>query len=77
VSTVTVDPRGAVSVGRYRVAIGRAWTGTTVTVIRRGDDIAVFNGNTLLRHLTADPSKGYQGNGRPRGRKPRVMSVPT
>jgi len=77
VHTGTVDPRGAVGAGRYLVAIGRAWTGSTVTVIRHGDEIGIFHGNTLLRHLTADPTKRYQGNGRPRGRRPRVMSDPT
>jgi transposase InsO family protein len=77
VHTGTVDPRGAVSAGRYLVAVGRAWTGATVTVIRHGEDIGIFHGNQLLRHLTADPTKRYQGNGHPRGRKPRVMSVPT
>jgi len=77
VHTGTVDPRGAVSVGRYLVAIGRAWTGTTVTVIRHGDDIGIFHGNRLLRHLTADPTKRYQGNGQPAGRPPRVMSAAT
>jgi transposase InsO family protein len=77
VHTVTVDPRGAASAGRYRIGIGRNWTGSTVTVIRHGDEIGIFHGNKLLRHLTADPAKRYQGNGRPRGPKPRVMSAPT
>ena len=77
VHSATGDARGATSAGPYLVGVGRAWTGTAVTVIRHGDDIGIFHGNQLLRHLTADPAKRYQGNGQPRGRKPRVMSVPT
>lgn len=77
VRTNTIDGRGAVSVGRYLVGVGRAWSGTPVIVIQHGDEVAIFHGNKLLRHLTADPSRRFQPSGQPRGPKPRLMSETT
>lgn len=65
----TVDPRGSVGVRRYLIGIGRAWIGATVTVIEHDTEIGIFHGNTLLRHLTVDPTKRYQPTGQPRHRR--------
>jgi len=67
-----VDRRGAVSI-RYRsklhhVGIGRDFSGRHVIVLVNGLDIRVLtSGGELLRHLTLDPTKNYQGTGKPPG----------
>ena len=67
-----VDRRGAVSI-RYRsklhhVGIGRDFSGRHVIVLVNGLDIRVLtNDGELVRHLTLDPTKNYQGTGKPPG----------
>jgi hypothetical protein len=78
ITTVTVDSRGAVTIGaRYQAGIGRRWTGVRVTVITQGDDVGIFHGNTLIRRLTIDPDRRYQPSGAPRRgvRHQRVLSA--
>jgi hypothetical protein len=70
IHTVYVDPRGSVSVGRYLVGLGRGHTGTNVTIVTQGDEVAIFRGNELLRRLVIDPTRRYQPTGRPCGRPP-------
>jgi len=68
ITTHKVDAHGCISVGRYVVGIGRARARTTVLAIQQGKDIGVFDGNKLVCHLTADPTRRYQSSGRPKGR---------
>lgn len=53
----------------YSIGIGRTHTGTHVLVLIQDRDIRIINAATgeLLRELILDPSKRYQGTGRPPG----------
>jgi transposase InsO family protein len=61
-----VDKTGAVSLRRagrmHHISIGRAHAGTPVILLIDDLDIRVINTTTgeLLRHLTLDPTRGYQ-----------------
>ncbi|HEU0127213.1 MAG TPA: IS481 family transposase [Pseudonocardiaceae bacterium] len=65
-----VDKTGTVTL-RYRskllhIGIGRAHVGTPVLVLVADRDVRVITETgELLRHLTIDPTKNYQGRGRP------------
>jgi len=68
-----VDKAGKITLryqGRlYSIGIGRTHTRTHVIVLVHDLDIRIINAATgeLLRELTLDPSKRYQGTGRPPG----------
>ena len=53
----------------YSIGIGRTHTGTRVIVLSQDLEIRIIDAATgeLLRELTLDPSKRYQGTGRPPG----------
>ena len=51
---------GKLHVAPYRVNVGLRWASHTCDVIRQGDHIAIFSGTTLIRDLTADPTREYQ-----------------
>ncbi len=53
----------------YSIGIGRTHTGTRVLVLAQDLDIRIIDAATgeLLRELVLDPSKRYQGTGRPPG----------
>lgn len=61
-----VDKTGAISLRRagrmHHISIGRAHAGTNVVLLIDDLDIRVINTTTgeLLRHLTLDPTRGYQ-----------------
>jgi transposase InsO family protein len=73
VRTDRVDKAGKITLryqGQlYSIGIGRTHTGTRVTVLVHDLDIRVVDAATgeLLRELTLDPTKRYQGTGRPPG----------
>jgi transposase InsO family protein len=77
VADAKVSARGAVAVDGHEVGLGREWTHAVVTVIRRGDDVAVFHRDQLVRELTLDRDRRYQPTGKPRTgkRKRRVVSA--
>ena len=61
VSQHTVGEKsGYVVIAPYRVNVGLRWAGHKCDVIRDGDHITIFSGPTLVRELTADPSRNYQ-----------------
>ncbi|MDX1880337.1 IS481 family transposase [Mycolicibacterium sp. 141076] len=61
VTTGTVnDTTGRVFVPPYVINVGRYWAGHHCDCIRDGDHIAIFSGTTLIRELTADPTRRYQ-----------------
>lgn len=61
VSRHTVGPQsGNLHIAPYRVNVGLRWAGHECDVIRHGDHIAIFSGTTLVRELTADPTREYQ-----------------
>jgi transposase InsO family protein len=85
-----VDRRGAVSI-RYRsklyhVGIGRDFAARRVIVLVNGLEIRVLTEDgEVLRHLELDPTKNYQGTGKPPGppkgrllgpRKPKPSTMP-
>lgn len=51
---------GKLHIAPYRVNVGLRWAGHTCDVIRDGDHIAIFSDATLVRELTADPTRNYQ-----------------
>jgi transposase InsO family protein len=54
------ETSGKLHVAPYRINVGLRWAGHNCDVIRQGDDIAIFTGTTLIRALTADPTRQYQ-----------------
>jgi transposase InsO family protein len=54
------ETSGKLHVAPYRINVGLRWAGHACDVIRQGDDIAIFSGTTLVRELTADPTRQYQ-----------------
>lgn len=67
-----IDKVGRVTL-RYRsrlhhIGVGNDHAGTRVLILRAGLDVRVLtHDGLLLRHLTLDPTKDYQGTGRPPG----------
>jgi hypothetical protein len=53
----------------YSIGIGRTHTGTRVIVLSQDLEIRIIDAATgeLLRELILDPTKRYQGTGRPPG----------
>jgi transposase InsO family protein len=72
VSNPTVSPRGAIGVDNTEIGLGRRYAGTTVTVFRTGNTVAVFHGDHLIRDLTIDRTRRYQPH--PTNPKPSPMS---
>lgn len=65
-TTVVVGRNGVVPVGGYRVNIGVSFHGRTAHVHSDGAHVAVFIDHRLVRALTIDPGRTYQGlNRRP------------
>jgi transposase InsO family protein len=61
VSRHTISEKsGYVFVAPYRVNVGLRWAGHECDVVRDGDHITIYSGTTLVRELTADPSRDYQ-----------------
>jgi transposase InsO family protein len=57
----TVDEKsGRVFVPPYVVNVGLRWAGHVCDSIRDGEHIVIFSGTTLVRELTADPTRRYQ-----------------
>lgn len=54
------ETSGKLHVAPYRVNVGLRWAGHHCDVVRHGDHIAIFSGTTLIRALTADPTRNYQ-----------------
>jgi transposase InsO family protein len=73
VRTDRVDKAGKITLRHngelYSIGIGRTHTGTHVMALVQDLDIRIIDAATgeLLRELTLDPSKRYQGTGRPPG----------
>jgi transposase InsO family protein len=54
------ETSGKLHVAPYRVNVGLRWAGHSCDVVRQADYIAIFSGTTLIRALTADPTRNYQ-----------------
>lgn len=54
------ETSGKLHVAPYRVNVGLRWAGHSCDVVRQDDYIAIFSGTTLIRTLTADPTRNYQ-----------------
>jgi len=68
VVTVTVSANGVAAAGGYHINIGAQWRDHTAVVHHDDTHAAVFINHKLIRALTLDPTKRYQGSGKPRGR---------
>lgn len=67
---VTARAGGVVPLGpgRYSLALGHAWTGASITVVRQDLDVVLFAGDTIIRRLRIDPTRLQQPSGLKRGR---------
>jgi transposase InsO family protein len=54
------ETSGKLHIAPYRVNVGLRWAAHNRDVVRQGDHIAIFSGTTLIRTLTADPTRSYQ-----------------
>lgn len=62
VHVLTVVSNGTVSLGNHILSIGRAHTGTTVTLLRNGDHVTAYAPHGQpLGHLVLNPDHRYQG----------------
>lgn len=67
ITRIKVSAHGEVSAGAdVRIQVGRGWEGVTLTVVRDGNSVALFDGNQLVENRIIDPTRRYQ----PSGRKP-------
>jgi transposase InsO family protein len=61
VTRATVGPRsGNLFVAPYRINVGLRWANHTCDAVRDGHHIVIYSGTTLVRELTADPTRDYQ-----------------
>lgn len=51
---------GNLYVRPYRINVGLRWANHECDTIRDGDHIVIYSGTTLVRELTADPTRNYQ-----------------
>jgi hypothetical protein len=54
------EKSGNLFVRPYKINVGLRWAGHECVSIRDGDHITIFSGTTLVRELTADPTRNYQ-----------------
>jgi hypothetical protein len=73
-----VTAGGRVDLGNgMRLCIGPEWTGRRVTIVRDDLDVVILDGAmTIIRH-TIDPTRKHQLSGRPKTRRPKVVSEPS
>ena len=67
-----VSGTGALKWRHYTIGVGSEHARKHVLAIARGDDISIFDDHRLIRRLTLDPTRRYQGTGKPPGRQPRT-----
>ena len=60
VTTGHVNRHGVVWARPFQISVGVKHAGTPVTTIIDGDHAYIFNGDTLIRHLTLDQNRQYQ-----------------
>jgi len=58
--------------GLHHIGIGKTYAGTSVLLLAHDNNIRIINAATgeILRELTLDPTRDYQGTGRPPGPPP-------
>lgn len=66
-SSGIVTNGGAIRIGVHRAHVGAEWAGRTLSVVRKNLTVIILNHNEIIRVLEIDPTKDYQGSGRPRG----------
>jgi transposase InsO family protein len=54
------EQSGILFIAPYKVNVGLRWAGHECDCIRDGNHIVVYSGTTLVRELTADPTRNYQ-----------------
>jgi putative transposase len=63
VHVLTVVSNGTVTLGEHILGVGRAHTGTTVTLLRNGDHVTAYTTRgEVLGHIMINPEKRYQGS---------------
>lgn len=70
---VNIDHYGRIKVGSYSIAIDSRLRGEQVLVITQGLEVTIIGQGKILRRLTIDPSRRYQPNGQPTGRRPKLI----
>jgi transposase InsO family protein len=60
VHRATVDPKGLLSAGAYRISVGNAHRGRSATTVITGHAAHVFIDGHLVRQLTIDPTREHQ-----------------
>ena len=73
IATVKVSASGCVRILGHLIGIGRRHAGTQATLIRRGREIAIFNGHDLIAQIDLKPDRHYQP-ARPRNPLPSQKS---
>lgn len=68
---LTIDRQGRINWTRYQIQIGSHLAGQQVLVIARGDHVTIVGQPGILHQLTIDPTRRYQPNHQPPGRRPR------
>lgn len=68
-STAVVAGNGVIALGRYRIGVGNEYAGHTARLHCDDTHAAVFIDHRLVRVVTLDPTRRYQGTGRPSGRR--------
>jgi transposase InsO family protein len=71
ITDVLVSGRGEVKTGEFDIQVGRAWHGVRVRVMRDDLNVVILSDTEIIRRLVIDPTKRYQGNGRPHPRSPK------
>jgi transposase InsO family protein len=65
-----IDGHGRISVGSWVIQVDARLAGKQVLVIRDHLEVTIISDGTVLRKLSIDPTRRYQPNGQPPGRRP-------
>lgn len=75
IKEITARHSGRVNLGPgdHSIALGHAWTGAKITVVRQDLDVVLFAGTTIVRRLRIDPTRKIQPSGIKPGRPPKAV----
>jgi transposase InsO family protein len=69
---LTVDSHGRISLAGFVIQIGAPFIGHRILAVTRGDQVSIFDQGRLIHSLQIDPTRRYQPNGQPTGRRPKL-----
>jgi transposase InsO family protein len=70
---LTVDGHGRISLGGFVIQIGASFIGHRVLAVTRDNQVRIFDQGQLIHRLQIDPTRRYQPNGQPTGRRPKQI----